>query len=202
MAKYDLINDIDLDDLEAWQTSGDGENMPEELVMYLELLDIIRSWHVKYVSRDEVINRLICKPYELSRYKSQSLYSDAINYFYLDNEIRAEAWCNVYADKLEKAAQIVLMTAKSSKDLDLYKNIILAARDTRLKAVPEDNGIPEEVLNKPFKIYTLDPAKVGLQVADRNKLAQQIDSWDIDEVHKERIKEDAGLKDVNLRRDE
>lgn len=196
------IEDQKYDALLAFMETGASGDLPQEMVEYLGVLELIRGLHMRFSSRDSIVNLLQQPPYLLSRHLSLKYYSDAINFFYLDNQIKKQAWRNVYAEQLDRAAELILKTAKTSKDLDIFKNIKLAAATMRQLDTPEQDDIPEDFFKKPIKLYVLDPELVGRKRPNRNLLAKHIDSLDIPETDKERLKGDAMITDVEFILDE
>ena len=196
------IPDGKYDALLAYIESGAQGNLSPELVEYIELLDVIRSMYSRYRSRDTIINFLQKPPYILSYYSAVKRFSEAINFFYLDNEIKKKAWRNVYAERLDKVADLALRASTSILDLEIYKKIIDAAARMRQLDKPDPPELPPELFLKPFKIYTLNPEDIGRTRADRNLLAKHIDELDIPEKDKERVRADAGLAEINLFDDE
>ncbi len=196
------IFDDKYDQLLAFVESGAKADLPEELIKYLSVLELIRSMHFKFENRQTIINFLQKPPYQLSQYLASKYYSDAINFFYIDVKITKQALRNMYAEKLDRAADLVLKTATNSKDLDIYKNIIYAIRDLRELNIPEKEDIPEEFYKKPYKLYVLDPKLIGRQRPNRNELARHIDSLEIPEYDKQRLKRDALIEDAVFLTDE
>lgn len=186
------------DALLAYIESGANSDLSEEMIEYISMLELIRTMHMRYESRLAIIKFLQQPPYNLSEYVAVSRYSDALNFFYLNADIKKQAWRNVYAEKLDRAADLVLKTATCSKDIDIYKNIIFAARDMRQLHIPEAEDIPEEFFRKPTKLYTLNPELVGKKRANRFQLAKHIDSLAIPEAEKVRLRSDAMIEDVEF----
>ena len=156
---------------------------------------------MRYENRMSIIKFIQGEPYGLSEYLATKYYSDAINFFYLDIKIKKQAWRNMIADDLSRSAALCLKTAKSSKDLDIYKNIKLAEYNARQLNEPEKEDIPDSFYKKPYKVYTLDSRKVGREPENRNVLAAHIDSLNIPEADKLRVKRDAMIEDVNFLED-
>lgn len=193
-----VIEDNKYDALVAFIETGAQGELPDELIEYLSILELIRGMHMRYENRNAIIKFLQQPPYNLSEYKAVNYYSNAINFFYLNNKIKKQAWRNVYAEKLDRAADLVLKTAINSKDIDVYKSIISDAREMRQLNEPEAEDIPEEFFKKPNKVYIMDPRKVGHQRANRNLLAKHIDDLDIPETDKQRLKQDAMIEDIDF----
>lgn len=186
--KYDaLINFIE---------SGAKGDLSEEMVEYVELLDRIRGWHVRYKDRSTIVRMLQQPPYKLSYYLATKRYSDAINFFYLNNQIRKSAWRNVYAEKLDRAADLVLRTATCADDMKVYRGLIREASYWRELHKPDPENKDQDKFKKKYKIYTLNPERLGMERENRNLLAKHIDDLDIPESAKQRARSDAGMKDT------
>ena len=190
------------DQLQVYVQNGTVSHMPENMVNYLSMLELVRSLHFRFESRDAIVKLLMQEPYSIARTKAYEIYSDAINFFYLDIKITKEAWRNVYAEQLDRAAELVLKTATCSKDLEIYKNIKASAAQMRSLDKPDPQDIPAELFNKPNKIYVLDPELFGRPKANRKLLAEHIDNLAIPETHKRRIKGDALIEDIDFLEDD
>jgi len=186
------IPDSKYDQLLAYIESGAKGNLPRGLIEYVELLDLIRSMYSRYESREAIINFIYQKPYNLSPALAAKRFSEAMNFFYLDNEVRKKAWRNIYAEKLDRAANLVLKTAENAADIEIFKKIIDAAARMRQLDKIDPPEIPKQLYDKPYKIYSLDPATIGRKRPDKRLLAKKIDELpDTPEAEKESLKEDA-----------
>jgi hypothetical protein len=173
------IPDDAYDRLMTFVETGAKGSLPEEMIRYVEVLDVIRSMFTKYKSREAIINFLQKPPLNISKYYAAKYFSEAVNFFYLDNEIKKQSWRNWYAEKLDRAADLILKTATCAADLDIYKNMIYAAMDARGLKEPDQNDLPPEMFKKPVKIYVMDPEVLGLKPVN------------IPEAEKERLRADA-----------
>lgn len=191
MITEDEFEGIEFERLQEYIENGRQGDMPEEMVTYLEQLDIVRGQLNRSKSKEYIINLLKAAPYNLSDYLARKRYIDAINFFYLDTEIKKQAWRNLYADKLEKAANVVLMSATTAKELDIYKNILLAAANMRGLNEAEKEELPAELYQRPIKVYTNDVKVLDIPQVSRIELLKMIDSYEIPEVEKERLKGEA-----------
>ncbi len=193
-----LIPDSKYDQVLAFINSGARGKLRPDLVEYISVLELIRGMHLRYENRNAIISFLQQPPYNFSEFIAVSRYTDALNLFYLNNDIKKQAWRNIYAEKLDRAADLVLKTATCAKDLDIYKNIILSARDMRQLHLPDVNDIPPELFQKPTKLYSLDPELIGKKRANRQILAKHIDSLKIPETEKLRLKSDAMIEEIDF----
>lgn len=126
------------------------------------------------------------------------MYYEAINLFYLDDSIEPAAHRNMIFDNLMKAAQAVLLSSNSPKDMEIYSNILTQAWKVKQLDKP-DKVKRQEIKEKDIKVYTLDSSLIGVPSIDRTELAAQIDKIpDITEKDRTRIKRDAMAIDINF----
>jgi len=190
------IDESKYDQLLAFIDTGAKNKLPQEMVDYVSILELIRGMHMRYDNRQAIVKFLQQPPYSLSYYQATQRYSEAINFFYLDHDIKKQAWRNLYAEKLDRAADLVIKTATSQKDIDIYKNIIYAAMEARGLSQPDQEDIPIEFFKKPIKVYTLDRTLFGHKKTDKRLLAKHIDSLDIPEANKQHARSDAMISDT------
>lgn len=192
------IEGVELEVIQEYIESGRTKEMPEEIERYLNLMEIVRGMHLRQKSRAFCIKLLKSQPYSLSEYLARKIYNDAINFFYSDNDIRKEAWRNIYAEKIEKAAAVVLETSKSAKDLEIYTKMLLQAAELRGLNEPDEKELPSELFEKPVKIYEVTPESLGMEPVDRRVIGEIIDSLPITELQKKAIRRDASVDDNTL----
>jgi hypothetical protein len=191
----EVLKNVNLDILQHHIKSGNKSGFNDDLVKYMELLDLVRSMYAKYEVKSFIVNTLMNQPYNLSRYMATQLYYDAINFFYADNKVKQKAWENVYAEHLEKLAYYALET----DDLETARKCFMDAAKMRGVGNEERAQVPKEMHQKPIIIYTVDPRKVGIQPANKNELAKFIDEIpEISERERVRLQREAGITDVTL----
>ena len=128
----------------------------------------------------------------------RQVYADSLNFFYTDDKVTVQAWRNIYAEKMDKLANIAFSMGKI-KEAKSYYQEAARLRGCYDAAAPE---IPRELLDaKPVVIYTSDPSSMGAPPADRRSLERFIDSIpDLPEAARKRAKEDAGIERLDLLR--
>lgn len=174
-----------LDQLRSLMERGRSD-MPADAEEYYFSLDLVRSMTQQFSSKNMVINALM-KSFNLSRYAAVKRYNEALNFFYLDIEVKAEAWANIYAEKLDIAIDIAF---EQCDWLNYHKMIKLAAE---LKGVFKQTkeSLPDDFYDRRPIIYNIDASQFGLKPADRKKLGEFIDNLpDIQEADKIRLKRD------------
>jgi len=177
--------------LQALIERGETKDMPEHLVTYFEQIDMIRCLINKYNSKNYVISTVRLKWPNLSLYQVTKLYNETINFFYLDNDVKPQAWANFYADRLDNAALICF----EMNDFETYRRLIDDAAELR-GVGKQQYQIPKELLDRRVVIYTTKIQELGLQPVNRNYLAEFIDNLDVTENQKSKYKREALIEDV------
>jgi hypothetical protein len=189
------INDIDLQDIYEFMEKGNVQNAPPEIVQYLELLDKVRGMllRIDKFSNDEAIVKDLMLVNQLSRYKAKQVIDQAREYFYKDNVVSKTAWRNIYSDKADKMLHFAMLSVKDAKEAIAIIKSIRDIIEIRGLNEPEQEDLPDELFQKPMKLYSLDARVSEFSTpADRNKLAKFIDSLpELTEREKIRIKEEA-----------
>jgi hypothetical protein len=126
------------------------------------------------------------------------MFDESINLFYSDDGIDKKAARNLIAEDLEQAAELCMAVAQSPKDLEIYKDLKLAAYKARQLDQPDPLEIPKELYEKPIKIYTLNPEQAKLPPIDRNDLAREIDALPENEADKQRWRQEGMVDDVDF----
>jgi hypothetical protein len=194
----EALERVDLSLLQYYIKTGKG-NFPDELVVYLELLELVRSMYSKYETKNFIITTLTNEVYGISRHKATELFHDALNFFYSDNQVKQKAWENIYANHLDNLAYLAL----EKDDIETARKCFLDAAKLRGVGSEQNREIPKELLSKPVIIYTLDPSDVGLPKASKKELAEFIDNLpEISERERVRLSKDAGITEVTIFDDE
>jgi hypothetical protein len=150
----------------------------------------------RIVTKSGIIKILKSDVYGLSDWMARRVYADALNFFYSDDGVAPRAWANLYAERLEKWADL---SASMGKLKEARSFLTEAAR---LRGCYDDikPEIPQELLDaEPVVLYTNDAESMGAPKADRRELEAFIDSIpELPDVSRQRVKEDAGIKRRDL----
>lgn len=183
--------------LQDYIASGCTLELTDEEMNYYNALYAVIGIQRKY-GKDNAIAFLMHDPFECKRTRAREMYNEAINLFFADDTIENSAHRNMMYDSLIKAAQVVVNTAKSSKDMEVYGNLLTQASKIKQLDKP-DQEKRQDVKDKPIKIYSLASEAVGIESIDRQKLAAQIDALsDVPEREKVRLKRDAQVVDIDI----
>lgn len=178
--------------LQALVEKGEVKDLPEKLVEYFEQMDFIRSLYGKWNTKNYIINMVTLKWPLLSKYQATQLFADTLNFFYLDNQVKVEAWQNIYADRLDQMSSL----AYEMNDLETARRLTMDAAKLRGVGKEKPLEIPKELYDRRPTIYFLDPKMFGIEKVDRRELADFLDNLDITEMQRGRLKRDAGIEDA------
>ena len=194
------VDGVELELVREWLDRGRADTMPEEVARYIDLMEITRAQIIREEDKNFIIKLLTSETYGLSRYKAMQVFQDAMNFFYIDNEIKAEAWANYYADKKERAANAMRPLIRSAKEHDSYQKALDEAAKLRLAHRAKEHNLPEEIFKKPVRIYTANVELLGEghKQANREELAALIDQYDVGESDRKRIMAEAGVDQPKL----
>ena len=183
---------------------GDLDSLTEAERAYLDMMEVVRGLRARMmlpggkrvVRKSGIIKLLKSDVYGLSDWMARQIYADALNFFYTDDKVSPKAWANLYAEKLEKWADLSAATGK----LKEARGYLVEAAKLRRCYDEQEAEIPMELLNAaPVVIYTNDAESMGAPKADRREIEQIINSIpDIPEMSRQRVMEDAGVTRRNL----
>lgn len=187
------------EDLRRYISTGQPGQLPAELVEYLDILELCRSMFSKYMDRDLIVKTLMAPTYNLSRYLANRMVTDMMNFFYTNNEVKQEAWQEIYAQRFDKLAELALF---GKDDIDMARVCWAEAAKARDIYKPKPKEIPAEFYQKKVIIYSSDPEMFGLEKANRNELARMIDEMpDISTSDRNRLKRHSGVITLNIPED-
>lgn len=184
--------------LEKWVANGKVDILPEGMEEYMQHLTAVIGFYNQGLNKTQIIKRLRVT-FKLSYHSAKNRYVDGINFFYLDNDVTYDAYMGLYADKLEKLADLATQTATNHNDLKIAGDLFLKAANIRKEIKPKET-VPASLFEKPNKIYTIELDALGVhEPINRNELARLIDGMEaLEETEKIRIKQDAGLEPKQL----
>lgn len=194
---------IDLNQINRILATGDLDALTPPEREYFSLMELVRGLRARMilpggrriVTKAGII-KLLKSSYELSDWMARRIYDDAINFFYADSTVTPRAWANLYAEKLEKMADLAFASARFREGRALLADAA-KLRGCFDEAAPE---IPAELLEpKTTIIYTADAKALGAPAPDRKELEAFIDALpDVPDIVRLRAKEDAGIEKKNI----
>lgn len=191
-AKKRILYKEELDELESIQSlllHGDAADLSDDEKEHYLQMDMVRRLNDKYESKNMIVNCLRTS-YNIGLARARKIYADAINFFYLDDEaIESKAWNNIYADRFDHAAALML----EINDFDMHFKYASKAAEYRGVGKEKKDSISEDLLKRKPVLYSIDPKVLGCEPINRNKLAAWIDKKlpDISMDDKNRLHRDA-----------
>jgi hypothetical protein len=180
--------------LEQW-VEDESIVLPEGMGDYVKQLEYARGFLYSSSSPNIAARKLLIHWPELSVKQTKSRVRDAVEYFYIDGDLKKDAYRQIHYEKQMAAAQLVLETAKCAADIKIASEIWERAGKSKQLHLPDAEEFPKEMFKQKWKIYSLDTSDVGLpELADRNQLGAMIDTFNITEAEKIRLKQDAGVE--------
>lgn len=184
-------------ELQDYLQSSERDDLEGDRLEYYNALYAMIGLNRKY-GRDNTIKTFMHEPFNCSRRIARRMYDEAINLFYVNDDIDNNAYRNMMFQELRSAALVTIKMARDSKAMEVYGKLMKQAYEIKGLDKPDEKERDLPPI-KPITIWSLDPEKVGLPHEDRKLLVQQIDGIpDIDTSEKERLKKESMAKDIDF----
>ncbi|WP_138092714.1 hypothetical protein [Sphingobacterium daejeonense] len=164
--------------------------------LYIDTLIFIRDLDAIYGRRAAV--DFFVKHYGMKHQRASEMYDESMNLFFGNRIINKKSLRAKYADKLEQAANVVAENAESSRDWEVYGNLMKQAASMQELDKPDVEKLAKELYMPTTKVYTLDAESVNIPSINRLELAAEIDALDHPESVKESLKQDAMINKIDL----
>lgn len=201
VSKLDIFGAFDnkklLDRLEDYLQSGNLNKINSEEAIYFDALMLMDGMGRKY-GRRNTVRVFTSPPFNLTYSRASEMFDESQNLFYTDRNVTKKALRVKKAEQLEEAAIIVRDNAQTAKDWEVYSKIVMDSAKLRELDKPDPVQLPAELYIKPIRVYSLDTDAIGLSKIDRQQLASQIESLEIPEREKIRLRNDALIEPFNI----
>ena len=195
---------VDINQIQRILSTGTLEALAPDEREYYSLMEMVRGLRArmringKLVTKAGIIRLLKSEPYGLSDWMARQVYADSLNFFYTQDNVRPQAFANLYAEKAENWANTVFLMGNVKE----AKNLLKLAAELRGCYKDQQTEIPEELLSqKSTVIYTTSRKDLGVPEIDRKELEEFIDAIpEIPVIVRENIKEDARIKAFDLKK--
>jgi hypothetical protein len=186
-----------IENIQEYIQSGSINKISKEEAIYIDALTLFNSMGRKY-GRRNTIAFFTRPPFGLKYARASEMYDEAINLFNLDRSVEKKALRNKFAENIEEAARIVRDNAATSRDWEVYGDLMMKAAKLLELDKEEPPKLPAEAYQKPIMVYSLETDKIGLPNINRQLVASQIEELEIPERDKNRLKQDAMILPINL----
>lgn len=181
--------------LEEYLNNPSSASISQEEEIYMDTLYFMVNMARK-VGKRSAIEFFVKKG--LKHARAREMYDEAINLFYIDEQIEKKAYRNLYANQMEELAFHTKVNIRNSQDAERVANILMKAAQLRELDKEDPQPLPIENYLKPIKYFSLDVTDIGLDPVNRDLLASQIDSLDVPVKDKERLKNEALIGSFNI----
>lgn len=165
--------------------------------IYIDLLVMIYSLDGQHGKRN-TIRFLTRKPFGFAYARASELYAEAVEMFFANRQVSKDAMRAKVADQLDTLHAAAVASAKTTRDYEVAANI-LAQKAKILRLDQEDPEVlPPSQYQKQIRVLSLTPESIGLPSANRDILAAQIDSLNLDSSVRKRLRMEAGIEDVEI----
>lgn len=200
------MSDIDFSSLKPDQLAlvlktGSLSDLPIEYQEYYHLMDFVRglaakgSRNGKLLNKNNIIKLLVSEKGIPNKYQAQLVYEDAINFFHSSQNIKVEAFSNLYAGKFEDAALIALQTNQLAE----YHKLMTEAAKLRGCYDKKKTEIPQELYRKQNVIYTTNVEDIGGTPEDTKELEKMLDALpEVPVIKLDRAKMEAGISKFDI----
>jgi hypothetical protein len=141
---------------------------------------------------------LFHKSYGMKLTQASQLVDESIRLFYSDRFTDRKSIRHLLAENILEGSIVVRDNANTSADWKVYTEMQLAAAKLLRTEEVEEDRLDDKLFQKPVRVYSLDVENVGLPAPNRQLLAQQIDSLEVPERDKIRLRQDAMIDPVLL----
>lgn len=200
------LQNTDTDDIQAFLATRKSATIPQPLQTYILQMDSVnRLLHYNRIGVRQAIDQLRREWPTLTIAQARSIYYDAIDYFYYDDEVSAAAWDRVYADQYDALRLLCIEAGKYSvaqKCMEKAHELRTTRREAQdfkwqapvyyvnINVRPEDLGYKSQKL-----------ADIARRYEDQ-EYAAMINSLETTDAEKERLMRDAGIRTVEYTKQE
>ena len=183
--------------IQDYIAKGCPGTLSENEQLYIDLLVMIYSLDGQYGKR-KTIKFLTRTPFGFSYQRASDLYAESVEMFFADRKVSKEALRAKMADQFDTLYALTMDAAQTPKDYEIAANIL--AQKAKIQRLDQEDPamLPAAQYQKRFRLLSLTPESIGLQPANRDTMAAQIDSLLEPDSVKRRLKMEAGIEDVDI----
>lgn len=176
---------------------GMPTDFSEKEELYIEALQMVYSFQLRFGDR-KTIKLLTKQPFGLTYDRAKDMIAEAIELFNGGRRNSKEAMRYHIAESLDTLYHLTVESAKTPQDYAIAAGILERKAKMLQLDQPEAEKTPPENYPRKFIISSLDPEIIGLPPVNRDELAAQIDNLEVPDTVKERLRREAGIKDMDI----
>jgi len=177
---------------------GVSEHFSNDEQLYIQALQMVYSLSVRFGDRKTV--KLLTKPpFSVNYARAKDMLCEAVELFNAGRRTSKEAMRYHIAESYDTLYHAILATAKTPQELAMAAAIL----DKKAKLLqldkPEIEAVDPKMYQRPYKLSSIDPGSIGLPAANRDVIAEQIDSLsDVPDSEKDILRMEAGVRDFDI----
>lgn len=196
--RLERLRQLDSETVRNFMVTRKDDMIEEDLRGYILQLNSAASIiHHQGASLTRVTRALRLEWPEMTYSEARTVYYDALQFFYIDDSISAEAWDNYYADRME---DIFRLAVKMNR-LDIALKASAKAHEyrTRNRDVlrPGDWQPPVFIVSEDVDFTRMGYKKKSVYEAvrrnEKKRLGMIIDELPVTDRERERLREEAGM---------
>lgn len=202
MNRLDQLQTLDPEVLQNFLETKISHAISKELQDYIIKINAVPSIiHYNGASVSKATKLLMQQFRGLTYSEARSIYYDALNFFYIDDNVSSDAWDNYYAEKIEDLARYSIGVNRPDVALKAFLEAhrLKVRNSDRIK--PGDWKPPVFIINNKIKPEDLGYEKQSIYEINRKAesgfYAKLISSLPTSEKQKASLRQDAGVEDVD-----
>lgn len=183
--------------IQEYIAEGSAGDLSADEQIYIDILVMIYSLDGKFGKR-RTIKFLTSPPFSFSYRRAADMYSESVEMFFCNRKVSKEALRQKMADQFDSLYIAARNSAQCPRDYEIASGIL--ANKARVLQLDKDDPekLPAEAYLKQYRVLSLTPQVLGLPPADRLELARQIDSMEVPDRVKRRVKMESGVEDMDI----
>ena len=166
---------------------GNTSNLTPIQIEFMDQIEYIRTLYLRMNSKQYIVNSVRLRWPSLNKNQIGKLYNETLNFFYLDNDVKIEAWKAIFAEKMENLGALAI----EMDDVEAARRCFNDAANLRGVNKDQHNIIPPALLDRRRIVYTMDIEKLGIPKVNKYELAAFIDNLDLTKKEKAKFKREA-----------
>lgn len=183
--------------IQDYIANGSRGTLSDEEQHYIDLLVMVWSLDGQY-GKAKTVKFLVAPPFSMSYERASDVYHEATELFFTNRKTTKEALRNKIADELDSIYHLAREAATTPKDYAECAKILEKQAHILRLDVDEPPLLPTELYARQIRVLTLTPETIGLPSVNRDKLAAQIDSLDVSDRVKKRLRMEASIEDIDF----
>ncbi len=202
MTKLEQIKALDPEVIRNFLAHRESSDLAPSLADYIIKMNAAASIiHLKGTALKQVTDALMRNFQDLTYSKARTIFYDAMNFFYIDDNLSAATWDNYYADQMENLGRLAIQADQFSVAMKCFAKAHEYRTMDRNVINPEDWKPPVFVISTDVKPEDLGyKSKKVYEIARRKEdkeIANIINGLPVPEAERNRLMREAQVVDTD-----